>query len=115
MSKGKIAHALAQPVTYLGVAMLAFIYCILTYLLVTDRKNAEYDAGRRGDNLARVVEQSFSHIFKNADTSLLFLRKAYQRNPSNFDLSEWVKDSAVKNELTFSFMFLDGAGHVELT
>ncbi len=103
---------LAQPVTYLGVAMLVLIYCAVAYLLVNDRKIAEYDAGRRGDNLARVVDQSFAHIFKSIDATLLFLRKSYQQNPSTFDLSALVNDPSVRNELTFDYVILDAKGRI---
>lgn len=108
----EISRALAQPVTYLGIIMLVFIYCALTYLIIADRKMAEYDAGMRGDNLARVVEQSFSNIFKSVDASLLFLRKSYQQNPSTFNLEAWARDPLIRNELTFEFGMTDADGRV---
>jgi len=107
-----IARAFVQPVTYLGVAMLLFIYCALAYLLVADRKVAEYDAGLRGDNLARVVDQSFVHIFKSIDATLLFLRKSYQQSPSTLDLAAWVHDPSLKNELTFDFIICEANGRI---
>lgn len=106
------ARAWAQPVTYLGVALLVFIYCTLAYLIAIDRKHAEADAGARGDNLARVVDQSFSHIFKSVDNSLLFLRKLYRQPPATFNLSAWVHDPSFKNEMTFDFMISDAHGRV---
>lgn len=106
------AYAWAQPVTYLGVAMLVFIYCGLTYLIVTDRKSAEYDAGMRGDNLARVVDKSFLHIFKSLDNNLLFLGKLYRQSPATFELSAWVHDASFKSELTSDFMICDANGRV---
>ena len=105
-------RALAQPVTYLGVVMLVCIYCTLSYLLITDRQTAEYDAGRRGDNIVRIVDQSFAHIFKSVDAILLFLRKSYQRDPDTFDLSAWVADPSIRNELTFDFAILNASGRV---
>ena len=114
-SDGYLRHwlrALAQPVTYLAVMMLVCIYCTLVYLLITDREIAEYDAGRRADNLAHVVDQSFAHIFKSVDATLLFLRKSYQRNPSTFDLATWVADPSIRNELIFDFGILDASGAV---
>jgi PAS domain S-box-containing protein len=107
-----IARTLVQPVTYLGVAMLVCIYCAVAYLLVADRKVAEYDAGLRGDNLARVVDQSFVHIFKSVDATLLFLRKSYQQSPSTLDLAAWVHAPSLKNELTFDFMICDANGGI---
>ena len=96
-------RAWAQPVTYLGVAMLVFIYCALAYLIIADKKAAEISAERRVGNLVRVIDQSFSHIFMSVDASLLFLRKSYQQNPSDFDLSAWIRDFSVRNALTFQF------------
>jgi PAS domain S-box-containing protein len=108
----RLARALAQPVTYLGVAMLVAIYCTLTYLLISDRQEAAADAARRGGNIVRIIEQSFSHILKSADASLLFLRKSYQLNPSNFDLAAWARDPSISNELTFDFGIADAKGRV---
>ena len=88
------------------------IYCAVAYLLVADRKVAEYDAGLRGDNLARVVDQSFVHIFKSVDATLLFLRKSYQQSPSTLDLAAWVHDPSLKNELTYDFMICDANGRI---
>jgi hypothetical protein len=108
----RIVRALAQPVTYLGIAMLVFIYCALAYLLIADRKTDYIAAERRGGNLVRVLDQSFSHIFKSVDASLLFLRKSYQQNASNFDLDTWVHDPSIRNELTFDFTITDANGRV---
>ena len=105
-------RALAQPVTYLGVAMLVFIYCALTYLIFADRNTAYMAAERRAVNLVRVIDQSYSHIFKSVDASLLFLRKSYEQNPSTFDLSAWVRDPSVRNALTFDFVLVDANGRV---
>jgi hypothetical protein len=107
-----IVRALAQPVTYLGVVLLVAIYCSLVYLFIADRKEANDDAKRHGTNLVRIIDQSFSHIFKSIDASLLFLRKSYQQNPSTFDLSAWVHDPSVKNELTFDFTICDANGRI---
>jgi signal transduction histidine kinase/CheY-like chemotaxis protein len=107
-----IVSALAQPVTYLGVAMLVFIYCALTYLLIADRKTAYNSAQHRAENIVRVIDQSFSHIFKSVDASLLFLRKSYEQDPSTFDLSTWVHDTSVRNVLTFDFAIADANGRV---
>ena len=89
-------RALAQPVTYLGIAVLVFVYCALAYLLIAGRDSSGAASERRVANLALVLDQSFSHIFKSIDASLLFLRKSYLQNPSGFDLDDWVHDPSVK-------------------
>ena len=45
---------MAQPTTYLGVAMLAFIFAALSYLLIQSRTAEEDDAKRSGENVARM-------------------------------------------------------------
>jgi len=59
-----VARALAQPVTYLGIAMLVFLYSALAYLLAADRRSAEVEAMSRGDNLVRVLDQSYHVSFR---------------------------------------------------
>ena len=90
-----VARALAQPVTYLGIAMLVFLYSALAYLLAADRRSAEVEATSRGDNLVRVLDQSYSRVFQSVDATLLFLRKSHQENPSTFDISAWVRQTSV--------------------
>ena len=108
----EIARVLAQPTTYMGVAMLVFIYCAVAYLLIADRKNDFNDAVGRGENLVRIFDQSFSHIFKSVDASLLFIRKSYQQGPATFDLSAWVHDPSIRNELTFDFTIFNADGRI---
>jgi PAS domain S-box-containing protein len=107
-----IVRALAQPVTYLGVAMLVFVYCAIAYLLIVDRKDDFNDALHDGENLARIFDQSFLHIFKSVDATLLFIRKSYQQNPAEFDLATWVRDASIRNKLTFDFAILDSNGRI---
>jgi hypothetical protein len=40
-------RSLAQPFTYLGLAMLAFIYIAVAYLIIHDRDEAYASAARR--------------------------------------------------------------------
>ena len=111
-SIGRLARSLAQPVTYLGIAMLVLVYCAHAYLLIYDRKDAHESAETRGGNIARVLEQSFSHAFQSIDASLLFLGRFYRQSPSDFDLNAWVHDPSIKNDLTFGFAVIDANGRV---
>ena len=107
-----MVRALAQPVTYLGVAMLVFIYCAIAYLFMAHRRDDFNDAVHDGGNLVRIFDQSFSHIFKSTDAALLFIRKSYQQNPAAFDLATWVRDPSIRNKLTFDFTILDANGRI---
>ena len=88
------------------------IYCAVAYLLIADR-NADFGAAeRRAGNLVHVVEQSFSGMLTGVDRTLLFLRKLYQQNPADFDLSAWARDPSIRNKLVFDFSILDADGRV---
>jgi PAS domain S-box-containing protein len=106
------ARAWAQPVTYLGVAMLAAIYGVVAFLIVSDRIEAEADAKKQGENLVRIIDQAYSHIFQSVDSSLLFYRQAYRKDPARFDFSSWAQDTPAKNEVTFNFGIVDAHGRV---
>jgi hypothetical protein len=51
-------RALAQPTTYLGVAMLVTIFAGLAYLLVQSRTVEEEEAKRSGDNIVGIFAYS---------------------------------------------------------
>jgi signal transduction histidine kinase len=103
---------LAQPVTYLGIAMLALIYGAVAMLIISDRSAAYHDAVRQGANLVHLFDQSYSHIFKSVDSTLLFLRRSYAQNSAAFKLSDWARDLGITNELSFNFIRLDADGRV---
>ena len=105
-------RAWAQPVTYLGLAMLAAIYGILTFLIVADRKEAVATAIRQSENLVRIIDESYSHTFQSIDSSLLFLRKVYDLNPYSFDIADWVQAASIRTDLTFNYVITDAAGRI---
>jgi Cache domain len=105
-------RACAQPVTYLGIAMLACIYAATVYLLVHDHRNAADEARRHGENLVRVFEESVSRAIKSADNTILLLRRSYQRDPAATDLVAWATDPELKNDLTFQFSIAGPDGKI---
>jgi diguanylate cyclase (GGDEF)-like protein len=105
-------RACAQPVTYLGIAMLACIYTATGYLLVHDHRNANDEVRRNGENLVRVFEESVSRAIKSADNTILLLRRSYQRDPAATDLVAWATDPELKNDLTFQFSIAGPDGRV---
>jgi diguanylate cyclase (GGDEF)-like protein len=106
-------RALAQPTTYLGVAMLAAIGVAWTYLVFHDRREAKRDAIVQGENLVRLFENSISRALKSADQTVLLFRRFYEREGDKLELHEWVRDPALKNELTFQFNIVGADGRVK--
>jgi two-component system sensor histidine kinase BarA len=100
--RGWLSH-FAQPVTYLGVAMLASIFAASAYLFLHDHWNAEEQARRQGENLAYVFKESVARAIGSADDIALQVRRAYERDPAGTDLVAWVTDPKLKKDLTFQF------------
>lgn len=106
------ARGWAQPVTYLGLAMLVAIYGILIFLIIGDRREAESTAIRQSENLVRIIDESFSHKFQSIDSSLLFIRKVYELNPDSFDISDWVQAASIRTDLAYNYIIADATGAV---
>ena len=110
-TRGRL-RAWAQPVTYLGLAMLVTIYGFLAFLIVGDRNEATAAAKRQGGNLVRVIDKSYSNFFQAIDSALLFIIKAYQQNPDTFNLVDWAASSSIQNDITFNYIIADASGSV---
>jgi diguanylate cyclase (GGDEF)-like protein len=105
-------RACAQPVTYLGIAMLACVYAATAYLLVQDHRNANEEARRHGENIVRVFEESVSRAIKSADNTILLLRRSYEHDPAATDLVAWATDPQLRNDLTFQFSVAGPDGRI---
>jgi len=112
MALSGYASAFAQPATYLGVAMLAVVYVVVAFLFVSGRQEAANAAQRNGENIVRIIDESYSNVFQNIDSSLQYVRRAYQGSPSTFNMSDWVQEAAIRNNLAFNFVITDARGLV---
>jgi diguanylate cyclase (GGDEF)-like protein len=101
-----------QPVTYLGVGMSLLILAGLFYLIGRDQEAAYSAALQNGDNLARVFEGHISRTIKSADNTLLYLRKSYQRDPSNFTVPTVAHDPEFRHEVLLQFTRIGADGIV---
>jgi diguanylate cyclase (GGDEF)-like protein len=93
----------AQPVTYLGVTMLAAIVAATAYLLIQDHRSAEEQARQHAENLAYVFEESVARAIRSADDMALQIRRSYERDPAGTDLVAWVTDPMLQKDLKFQF------------
>jgi diguanylate cyclase (GGDEF)-like protein/PAS domain S-box-containing protein len=80
-------RAFAQTTTYLGVAVIALIWCGVIYLAHEEHARAYEDGVRQGSNLARIFEGYISRVMGGADSTLLALRELYKRDPKHFDIT----------------------------
>lgn len=103
-------RAFAQPVTYLGAAMIAVVWIALFFAAGDKRQAAYEDALRDGTNLARVFAEYISRTIKSTDNALIFLRRIHQGDPKGIDLKAWVGDTRLHTELAHQFSIADADG-----
>jgi hypothetical protein len=102
--------AFAQTTTYLGVAVIASIWCGVFFLTHEEHERAYQDGVRQGSNLTRVFEEYVSRLIGGADSVLLTLRDSYQRDPKNFDIERLASRARAQNDpiVQFGIVGLDG-------
>ena len=108
-------NTLAQPVTYLGLAMLAAIFVTLAYLIYDDRKEAVAAASRQSENLTQLFEQFVSRLLNSADNAIQLLRFAHQHDRTNADLIAWATDPNIKNALALQLSIIGSDGAIKAT
>ena len=75
-------RAIGQSSTYLGLALIGFIWISLSFHLQVERSAAERAAIQNSRNLVRVFEEHLSRSIHDIDRALKVLRSHYVRNPA---------------------------------
>jgi diguanylate cyclase (GGDEF)-like protein/PAS domain S-box-containing protein len=105
-------RAFAQTTTYLGVAVIASIWCGVFFLTHEEHERAYQEGLRQGSNLARVFEQYIARAIGGADSVLLTLRDSYEHDPSHFELARLVNNIKLKNDWISQFAIVGPDGFV---
>ena len=102
-------RAFAQITTYLGVAVIASIWCG-TFILTNEEHKRAYEEGvRQGNNLTRVFKEYISGVIGSADNMLLTLRDSYERNPQNFAIPRQIGRTQLQDVIrNFAIVSPDG-------
>jgi diguanylate cyclase (GGDEF)-like protein/PAS domain S-box-containing protein len=102
-----------QTTTYLGLVVIAIIWCSI-YLLAAEQHDRAYrDALRQGSNLTRVLEEYIKRVVQESDSALLELRSAYQKDPQHFDIAAWAAQTQSHTNLTVQFGIAGTDGFVK--
>ncbi len=107
-------RAFAQPTTYLGVAVIATIWCGAFFLTNEEHERAYTEGVRQGSNLARVFEEYISRVIGGADSILLTLRGSYEQNSHNFDIARLLSRSQFQNNVIMQFSIIGPDGLIKL-
>ena len=100
----------SQPTTYLGVAVIATIWCAVFFFTNQERERAYEDGIRQGNNLARVFEEYISRVIGGADSVLLTLRETYEQNSSKLDIAHLLHNSQLQNNGVLQFAIIGANG-----
>ena len=106
-------RALAQPFTYLGLALAVFVVGMLFVLVNQEEKAAHQAALVKNDANARVFEEYISRTISGVDDTLLLLRRMVGHDPIGFDLDAWTAAFAGDKKVQVHFAITGADGLIK--
>lgn len=106
----RIRNAALQPMTALGLSLVAIVWASVATVLYVEHDTARKAAEQTTKNLARVFEEHVVRAIKETDKTLLFLRAAYEKAPQGFDIQNWVDREYFRNDLTLQLSITGADG-----
>jgi diguanylate cyclase (GGDEF)-like protein/PAS domain S-box-containing protein len=108
-------RAIGQSSTYLGLALIGFIWISLSFHLQVERSAAERAAIQNSRNLVRVFEEHLSRSIHDIDRALKVLRSHYVRNPASIDLEDWKRQAQIVSDPATRVSIVGPDGFVRLS
>ncbi len=103
-------YAMAEPVTILGIAMIAMIWAGIAHHLFSEHERAVHVNTQETSNLARVLEENLTRNIQNIDRSLIFLRTSWTNLTFETDLARWANETRNQREVELQISFIDAEG-----
>jgi signal transduction histidine kinase/ActR/RegA family two-component response regulator len=96
--------------TWLGLALLGFIWIGTHLYLQLDEQKAIESAIGQNNNVALMFDEHVTTTIKDIDKNILFLRRARQNDPENFDLPAWTTHAYFLRDVTVQMALIGPDG-----
>lgn len=105
------ARAYLWHLSLIGLAV-GLLWTGIGFNLWHDYRATEQQASADSANLARAFDENITRTVESVDQTLLFLREAYQHDPTGFIDGSWVNGPGFLNDLHVQMSLVDRDGQV---
>jgi diguanylate cyclase (GGDEF)-like protein len=110
-----LLRASLQPATLLGLTMIAACWIAVAFVMSIERGKTLEGAIQQSESLVRLFEKDTAQTISGIDRTLLLLRKAFEADPTHFDLRNWTERTAVIGDLTIQSSIFGPDGFMRAT
>lgn len=96
----------------LGFSAVLLIWIGATYFTHSEKLQTATAARENATNLTRVFAEQIIRSIRAVDQTLLYVRDSYARDPKNFDISLWARNSQFLSDFNFQVSIIGKDGRM---